>query len=236
MAGRAAVGGLAACLFTLTGCASTRPDPFAARFIVSGTPAVDVDWSVPDAGPAPRAPTPRAHAPAGTPPGPRAATLGTTIESVTPSLRAKLDALAATRSVAAYLDVAAAYRTLGIPDRAFDYLAAGLKDHPRHGTLHEAIARQWQAWGLPARGLRDAHLAVRYAPRSPAAQTTLGRILWDLGRYDDAAAAFTTAARLAPAAAYARHNHCAAARALGRTAPDDCPATPVLPPRTPVRR
>lgn len=200
-----------------------------------GTPTLTVDWVVPETGPAPRAPA-RQPAPPPPTPGPRASTLGTTIESVTPALQAKLDVLAATRTAAASLDVAAAYRALGIPDRAFDYLVEGLKAHPRHGGLHEAIARQWQAWGLPDRGLRDAHLAVRYAPRSPAAQTTLGRILWDLGRYDDAAAAFTTAARLAPAAAYARHNHCAAERALGRTAPDDCPATPVLPPRIPVRR
>lgn len=189
---------------------------------------------MPEAGPAPRAPAPTTAAPP--PQGPRASTLGTTIESVTPALQARLDALAATRSAAAYLDVAAAYRALGIPDRAFDYLAEGLRMHPRHGALHEGVARQWLAWGLAGRGLRDAHLAVRYAPASAAAQTTLGRILWDLGRYGEAGTAFAAAVRLAPSATYARHNHCAAERALGRVAPIDCPATPHLPSRSPHRR
>lgn len=219
---------------TLAGCAAARPDPFAARFIVPGTPTLTVDWAAPDTGPAPRAPASRQTAVPST--GPRASSLGTTIESVTPALQARLDALAATRSAAAYLDVAAAYRALGIPDRAFDYLLEGLRAHPRHAALHEGVARQWLAWGLPDRGLREAHLAVRYGPASAAAQTTLGRILWDLGRFDQAGDAFAAAAQLAPSAAYARHNHCTAARALGRATPVECPPTAPLPPRSPARR
>lgn len=196
-----------------------------------GTPTLTVDWRVPDASPAPRAP-----AAAEAPPGPRAVSLGTTIESITPALTARLDALARSKTAAAYLDVAAAYRALGIADRAFDYLLEGLAAHPRHGGLHEAVARQWQAWGFPGEGLRDAHLAVRYAPASPGAHTALGAILWDLGRYGAAADAFAAAVRLAPTASYARHNHCAATRALGRVPPTDCPATPVLPRRSPWPR
>lgn len=148
-----------------------------------------------------------------------------------PELQARLDALALSRSAAAYLAAAAAYQSLGVDDRAFDLLTAGVAEHPRHGGLHEAVARQWRVWGMPERGLRDAHLAVRYAPGSASAQTTLGTILWDLGRYRDAVACFAGAADRAPEAPYARHNYCAALRATGQATPADCPATPVLPER-----
>lgn len=228
---RLTAGGLVAWLGAASACATARPESLASRFIVPGSPTVSVDWRVPDASLASRA-----AAPVAPPPVPRGVSLGTTIESVTPSLQARLDALAANKTASAYLDVAAQYRQLGIADRAFDVLLAGLADHPRHGGLHEAVARQWQAWGFPSEGLRNAHLAVRYAPAAAGAHTVLGTILWDLGRYSQAAEAFAAAARLAPAAAYARHNHCAATSALGRVPPDDCPPIPRLPRRSPPHR
>lgn len=148
--------------------------------------------------------------------------MGTTIEATSPTLRAALDTLAAERTPAAYLGVASAYQALGIADTAFDYLLEGVSHHPRESDLHGTIARQWRDWGLPARGLRHAHLAVRYRPASAAAQTTLATILWSLGHRAEAVDAFATASALAPDAAYARFNLCAAVTALGRVAPGGC--------------
>jgi Flp pilus assembly protein TadD len=189
---------------------------------VPGTPTVTVDWRPPQATRAAPPPAPRAAARAAAI-GPRAASLGTTLENTSPTLRARLAALAARGDAAAYLEVAAAYRAHGVDDRGFDYLLEGLTHYPTHPALHEAAARQWRDWGLLDRALRHAHLAVHYGPRSAAAHTTLGTVLWGVGARDDAAAAFARAAELAPHAAYAQHNRCVAERALGRSLSTPCP-------------
>lgn len=145
-----------------------------------------------------------------------------TLESISPLLRSRLAALAASPTPEAHLDVAAAYGAYGVHDRAYDHLAAGLVLHPRHAGLHEAVARLWRDWGLSERGLRHAHLAVHYAPASPAAHTTLGTVLWALDKRDLALEAFARAADLAPPASYARKNWCTALRELGRPRPFAC--------------
>lgn len=206
---------------TAGGCASASPDGFAARFVRPGTPTVDLGGVPPAPAPPPRS-------------GPRQAPrfvarsssgLGT-IEATSPRLSAALAALDARPSPAAYLAVAAAYRGLRIDDRAFDYLSAGVVEYPRDAALHDGLARAWRDWGFPERGLRDAHLAVRYAPASATAHNTLGTLLWALSDHAAAAAAFAAAVTLDPAAGYARRNLCLATVALGRPVPTPCPAVP----------
>lgn len=201
------------------GCASANGGAFAARFVTSGTPAVDLGGAVPvPARPARSGPThqPRfvARSSAG---------LGT-LEATSPRLREELAALGAAPSVAGYLAVAAAYRAHGVDDRAFDYLTEGVARYPRAAALHDATARMWRDWGLPDRALRHAHLAVRYAPASAATHNTLGTVLWALSDYRDAARAFADAVARDPAAGYALQNVCLAAAALAQPQPAACPA------------
>ena len=152
-----------------------------------------------------------------------------TLEDSVPGLRARLTMLSFAPSPAAYLDAAAVYRGYGVTDRAFDLVTEGLTHFPRDGHLHAAAAAAWRDWGFPERGLRDAHLGVRYAPGSPDTQTALATVLWALDDRDAAFAAFTEAARLAPGATYARENLCRAARALARPVSAACPAAPPRP-------
>lgn len=193
-------------------CAARAPGTWASRFIVPGTPAVDLTapsdadaptWTVP-AAPVPAAPVAALRVPA-----------ADTLEATAPVLRERLAILALAPSPRAYLDAAAAYRLYAVHDRAFDLIQQGLATFPHDPGLHAAAAEAWRDWGLPGRGLRHAHLAVRYAPESAAAQTTLGTLLWAVGAERDALHAFERAAALAPDADYARHNRCVAARALG---------------------
>jgi Flp pilus assembly protein TadD len=147
-----------------------------------------------------------------------------TLEGTSPLLRERLAALAAAPSVDGYLAVASAYRTYGVHDRAFDYLIDGLGRYPRQAALHDAVARMWRDWGLPDRALRHAHLAARYAPASAETHNTLGTVLWALSAREAAAHAFARAVALDAGAAYALHNLCLAAAALGHVLPPACPA------------
>lgn len=148
--------------------------------------------------------------------------MAATLEDSSPLLRTRLAALAASPTPEAHLDVAAAYASYQVHDRAFDYLAAGLVLHPRHAGLHEALARLWRDWGMPDLALRHAHLAVRYAATSAAAHTTLGSVLWALDARAEAAQAFERAFALEPSAGYARYNWCTALAALQREQPFSC--------------
>ena len=106
--------------------------------------------------------------------------------------------------------VAAAYRSAGMRDRAFDYLDAGL-----HAPSAEAGAarRAWPGCGAtgasPSAGCAASHRAVCYAPRSAEARNTLGTVLWALGQRAEAPRAFAAATRSTHARAYAWHNLCA---------------------------
>lgn len=204
-------------------CASSGPTSFAGRFIIPGAPAVDLSAPAAIASPVAQALTPVTPAPpSASPPATRTSVTAVTLEATSPLLRARLDALAASPTPQAHLDVALAYVSYGIHDRSYDYLAAGLVLHPTHAGLHEAAARLWRDWGLPEQALRHAHLAARYAPDSAAAQSVLGSVLWALDARDDATRAFARAFALEPAAAWARYNWCTAVAARGERRPFAC--------------
>jgi Flp pilus assembly protein TadD len=208
---------LALVALAAAGCAATRAPSLASRLVTPGRPAVDVGGPRPvtTAGPGrvrPEARDGRAIQVAAR----RSNNLGT-LEATSPALQRALLALSLRPSATHYLQVATAYTSAGVGDRAFDYLDAGIKQHPSAAALHDAVARLWRDWGFPDRGLAAAHRADFHAPRSAEARNTLGTVLWVLGERADARHAFAVATELDPGAWYAWHNLCASSMAAGDT-------------------
>lgn len=141
----------------------------------------------------------------------------TSLESSSPRLTRALTALAVATTTDNHLAVAQAYLSEGVWDRAYDYLAAGLKRDQRSAALHDATARLWRDWDQPERALTAAHTAVYLAPRSAEARNTLGTVLWALGQRSEAGKAFVAAVDLAPDAWYAWQNLCQVELAAGDT-------------------
>ncbi|MGD9904752.1 MAG: hypothetical protein AB7U83_14910 [Vicinamibacterales bacterium] len=197
-----------------TGCAA-HPRSLASRFVIAGTPAIDVGAGAATRGGGTAAPAP----PTGTLPRavPGRYSGSAAVESASPALQRALLALALAPSGRRYLDVAVAYRRLGIVDTAVDFLLAGLHRDSTDAALHDALARAWRDWGLPDLGLAAAHRAVYHAPESPEARNTLGTVLWALGDRGGAEQAFAMSASLDPGAEYAWRNLCTAALTGGRT-------------------
>jgi Flp pilus assembly protein TadD len=207
-----------ALLFGATACAP-RSRTLAARFVVQGTPTIDVGGIIAPL-PNERSSGPRAAMP---PPAPvrtaaRHSNNLNTLEAASPALQKALLVLAARPDTQGYLDVAAAYRAAGVHDKAYDYLNEALHRDPTDAALHDTIARAWRDWGFPDRGLSPASKAVYYAPLSAEARNTLGTVLWALGQRAEARQAFEAAVALDARAWYAWNNLCHAAMAEGRTA------------------
>ena len=129
-----------------------------------------------------------------------------TAEARDPRLRGSLARLDRLADGAAHREVAAAYRALGITDRAFDHLRAAVDLDPRDAAAHDQLARMWRDWGLAQLGLADARAAVRHAPRSAAAHNTLGTLLEAIGEFHEARRAYERALALDRDATYALTN------------------------------
>ncbi|MGE0362267.1 MAG: hypothetical protein AB7H93_14055 [Vicinamibacterales bacterium] len=203
-------------LMAATGCAA-RPRTLASRFVIAGTPIVDVGGVV-----APVVVRGAASTDARSDVRPLRVIAArysgsAALESTSPVLQRALLALALAPSGRRYLEVAAAYRRLGVVDTAVDFLLAGLRQDAADAALHDALARAWRDWGFPDRGLAAAHRAVYHAPGSAEARNTLGTVLWALGDRAGAGRAFAEAAALDPRAGYAWRNLCTAQLAAGRT-------------------
>jgi tetratricopeptide (TPR) repeat protein len=152
----------------------------------------------------PRAPLTPAHPVSGTTPT-QAAPLPT-VESTHPELRESLAALVAAPSAAAHLRVGHAYQHVLVLDLAIEHFDDALKMNARLAAAYDARARVWRDWGLLGPAVGDANRAVFFAPASAGARNTLGTILTGLGDHVSAAAAYRCAARLEPAAPWARAN------------------------------
>jgi Flp pilus assembly protein TadD len=139
------------------------------------------------------------------------------IESTNPALRDALFRLMLAPTAAHHLQVARAYRAIGIIDTAYDYLNRSLALNGPDPAVHDALARLWRDWGQPGNGLSHAYQAVSLAPDWPVAQNTLGTLLFQLGHRADAQVRFETAVRLDPNAAYALDNLCTLLLAQGQT-------------------
>ena len=68
------------------------------------------------------------------------------------------------------IELAHAYRAVGVLDQAFDHYAAATRLDRRMSAGWDGLARVWRDWGYPALGLSDAHRAVWADARSPVAR------------------------------------------------------------------
>jgi tetratricopeptide (TPR) repeat protein len=215
--GRGFLGATAVMLLLATAGCAQREQTLANRFVSQGTPAIDLGGLDPRLASRPvgsaRMPAPEPVRNVGT----RHSGNLSTLEATSPALQRALLALTLQPTTQRYLDVAAAYRKVDVRDRAYDYLNEGVRRDPTSAALHDALARAWRDWGMPARGLSAAHHAVYYAPRSAEARNTLGTVLWALGQRQQARQAFEDALALEPRAWYAVRNLCEVAMTEGRT-------------------
>jgi Flp pilus assembly protein TadD len=139
------------------------------------------------------------------------------VESANPELRDAMLRLTLAPTAAHHLQVARAYRRIGIFDTAYDYHE---RSHAQNGpdpAVHDALARLWRDWGQPGLGLTHAYKAIHLAPEWAVGQNTLGTLLYRLGHRADARLRFQAAVRIDPGAAYALENLCTVYMAEGRT-------------------
>ena len=202
-------------LFVCAGCATSTRGTFTDRFIRHGTPSVDLGGRPLDQRAAERA-APRLEATAPSSVARMSAGVGA-LESFDRGLQRALALLAVRPTAERHIDVARAYRRVGIMDHAYDYLTRSLTVNGPNAAVYEELARLWRDWGNPELGLADAHRAVYYAPESPAARNTLGTLLYRLGNAIEAEAQFKAAVALDPNAWYAFANLCHVSLAQGRT-------------------
>lgn len=201
----------------VSACATTGTAGLTARFVRQGVPAVDLG------GTPPTVKIRRADYKSGPTPGDiryvtrTTGTQLTAVETRDAGLREALLAVSVHPSLDTHLDVARAYRRLGILDKAYDHLTAGVKLSKTSAALHDALARVWRDWGLPHLGLADAYRAVAFAPGSAIAKNTLGMVLYGMGRREEARTAFREAVALEPRASYALNNLCYLALVDGRS-------------------
>ena len=136
-------------------------------------------------------------------------------EQWSPKLAAALSRSSASQTVQSELDLAHAYYSIGILDKASDLYESVARREPRQAAAWDGLARVWRDWGYPQLGLGDAHRAVWADPRSAVARNTLGTILQLLGKSREAKEQFARATLLDPAAAYAQYQPRADVRGAG---------------------
>ena len=186
------------------------------RFVIQGTPAMDIGGPRLVSSRESRAKDPL-KGKSITNVASRSTGLSSAVESTNPALRDALFSLLLAPTAAHHLQVARAYRAIGIFDTAYDYLARSLTLNGPDPEVHDAVARLWRDWGQPGTGLSHAYQAVSLAPDWPVAQNTLGTLLFKLGHRADARSRFEAAVRLDPDAAYALENLCTLTLAEGQT-------------------
>jgi tetratricopeptide (TPR) repeat protein len=205
---RHALAGVLIFVCLLAGCAK-KPNGFAQRFIRPGEPKIDFGSpaAVQEKGSLEDYMRRVRRAVANARPEPRDGVVPS-IELRNPELAAALLAVTSSPGARTHREAAAAYRKVGIHDKAFDHLSEALRFEPRDAAALDARARIWRDWGFPDRSLVDAHRAVYYAPLSAEAHNTLGTVLQALGQRKQARREYERAVRLDGNAAYARNNLC----------------------------
>jgi tetratricopeptide (TPR) repeat protein len=129
-----------------------------------------------------------------------------TAETTNDDLRAALRILRERPSAVAHLRAAQAYARLGVRDFSMDHYDQAIELDPASAAAYDGRARIWRDWKVPGYAIGDAQRAVYYAPRSAAAQNTLGTVLLLIGSCRLAEAAFKRALVLEPTAGYAVEN------------------------------
>jgi Flp pilus assembly protein TadD len=198
------------------GCASGGALTLSDRFVRPGTPAVDLGGPpLVASGPA-KAANPLQNKSINYVSSRSSMSLSA-VESANPELRDAMLRLMLAPTADHHLQVARAYRKIGIFDTAHDYLARSLTLNGPTPVVHDALARLWRDWGQPGLGLSHAYQAIHLAPGWAVGQNTLGTLLFRLGHRADARERFEAAVEIDPGAAYALENLCTVYLAEGRT-------------------
>jgi hypothetical protein len=204
-------------IVTLTGCASVERPTLANRFVKHGKPTVDLGGPRLNDRRAPAPPPPPLAGKTIVPNVSRTSDGLSSFEGFDSRLRDALGRVAVAPTQAHHLQVARAYRSAGILDKAYDYLTRSLTVNGPDAVVFDERARLWRDWGTPELGLADAHRAVHLSPDSAALHNTLGTILYRLGQRDEAEVRFQHALALDANAWYALANLCHLNFARGRT-------------------
>jgi Flp pilus assembly protein TadD len=134
-----------------------------------------------------------------------------TVESSSQELTAALRLVRSSPTAEGNRRVAAAYRTAGILDTAYEHFSEAVRLDPQDGWAYDGMAQIWRDWGFPGLGLGHAYRAVCRLPNVPGPLNTLGTILFALGQVHEARMRFEQVLRLSPNAGYALNNLCYAA-------------------------
>jgi tetratricopeptide (TPR) repeat protein len=129
-----------------------------------------------------------------------------TAETTNLDLRAALRTVRERPTAVAHLRAAQVYARLGVRDFAMDHYDQAIELDPASAAAYDGRARIWRDWKVPGFAIGDAQRAVYYAPRSAAAQNTLGTVLMLIGSCRLAETAFERALALDPTAGYAVEN------------------------------
>ena len=131
-----------------------------------------------------------------------------TVESDDPKLKEALTSLRTSRTCSTLTQVGIRYFELDVRDVAIAYLADAVKLDSKCAPAHDALAKVWRGEGLYSQALGSAHRAIYFSPTSAAFWNTYGTILQEVGRIEEAAAAYRRVAELDASAAYAHSNLC----------------------------
>ncbi len=131
-----------------------------------------------------------------------------TLESGDADLHTARAALTVAPTAANHRALGDVYLRHGVLDAAFDQFSAAIKRSSREAGAYEGRARIWREWGMPQRGLNDAHRAIYFSRNDPAPHNTLGTLLLRMGLLVEAERAFELARVLAPRAIYVLNNLC----------------------------
>jgi tetratricopeptide (TPR) repeat protein len=141
-------------------------------------------------------------------PAPTVTSSSPSIEATDQRLAGALKALAARADAATHRAVAREFHRLGVLDRAHEHYTEAARRDPQDVSSFDALARIWRDWGVPHLGVADAHRAVRLAPRSAVAASTLGTVLEAMGQRRLARQWYAHAIALDGTAAFALNNFC----------------------------
>lgn len=139
---------------------------------------------------------------------PKARLESRTVEIDDPLLKEALSSLRTSRTCASLAHVGIRYFELELRDVATTYLTDALKLDSKCAPAHDALAKVWRAQGFHGQALGSAHRAIYYSPTSPAFWNTYGTIMQEVGRIEEAAAAYHRVIELDATAAYAHSNLC----------------------------
>jgi tetratricopeptide (TPR) repeat protein len=137
------------------------------------------------------------------------------IEGDDPELRDALASVRAARTCSTLTQLGVRYDRLDLRDLAARHLSDAIKLDPTCAPAHDAMAKVWRNAGMQGAALGSAHRAIYFAPQSPAYWNTYGTVLQEVGRMEEAAAAYRRVVQLDASAAYAHSNLCYLAMQAG---------------------